>query len=768
MQTKYGYILSAFVISQLCSLAYAEDTVIYEEEYVAGQIVHRSSSSSIPSTEVQPLNFINAVPTSSPKTKKEEEDTYFSADEIINNDQLQTVTAIGNVNIMQGDMTVIADKVVYNQKDDIVTAIGNVIMVEKDGNVVFADYVELTDEMSQGTMNNVKVVMTDETRVSAKKFRRLEKDNKVMDQAIYSPCTVCTGKDPLWQLKARKVKHDAESQNIIYNDAYLELKGVPILYTPYFSHPDPSVKRRSGWLFPTIGSTGYLGQMITPRYFWAIDDHQDITFSPSLTADRGILWGATINKYFDKGYLSASGTFINAEERLAYDDESENEFGEKRNRGNLFLTGRYEVNDYWVANADINYVSDRYYLKDISLPQKDNTWLTSSVQMQGFDNRNYANIAAYYYKLVTYLDLPINEEKPLVMPLMSYENVGDPNKYGAYTKNTFDFASVLRDDESSAQRFTMINSWNLPYTSPYGEKYKLVASVKSDAYYVDNYLNPNDETYSGVVGRVFPQIGLEWRLPFVKATETSRHIIEPVVVAVAAPNGGNKEDKIPNEDSQDIEFDDTNILSLDRYAGYDRNDTGSRVSYGFNWSSYGDIMGRTSAFIAQSYYFKQNESFNQYINPDSYFSDYVGRINASPNQYLDLNYRFTLDKDSLDLTYSELTAGVGPDLLRAYISYIYLQDSPNSIMQGYRERQELYTSLMMKLTQDWTLKIYNRQDLANTSRSLEHGGSIIYEDECFKLIVDLRRYNYVSSEYDDDLEYTATFVLKTLGSFGSE
>ncbi|MFR8206410.1 MAG: LPS assembly protein LptD [Alphaproteobacteria bacterium] len=104
---------------------------------------------------------------------------------------------------------------------------------------------------------------------------------------------------------------------------------------------------------------------------------------------------------------------------------------------------------------------------------------------------------------------------------------------------------------------------------------------------------------------------MEWRLPFVRATEDSRQILEPVIVAVAAPNGDNKADKIPNEDSQDVELDDTNILDLDRYAGYDRNDTGSRVSYGINWSAYGNQYGRTAIFLAQSYKFDKDESFTE-------------------------------------------------------------------------------------------------------------------------------------------------------------
>jgi LPS-assembly protein len=207
----------------------------------------------------------------------------------------------------------------------------------------------------------------------------------------------------------------------------------------------------------------------------------------------------------------------------------------------------------------------------------------------------------------------------------------------------------------------MINSWNLPWTSPFGERYRAVASVKSDMYYIDKYkaLSDSDQTYTGDVARVFPQLGLEWKLPFVKATETSRQIIEPVIVGVLAPNGGNKTDKIPNEDSEAAELDDTNVLDLDRYAGYDRNDTGSRISYGLNWSSYGNIIGRTSAFIAQSYQVNDKTSFTENSENTGHLTDYVGRVYAAPADYLDLNYRFRLDRNDYRLKYSELGSRIG-------------------------------------------------------------------------------------------------------------
>lgn len=742
--------LLATALSLFPVISYAADTTINNQD--AGAILRKKET--VPYAEVNPTQDItSAFEFNKSGSDEEEQDIFFSANEMQNDQKLNTITAIGEVNIIRDNLTVKADKVIYNQRDDVITAVGNVVMVEKDGSVIFSDYVVLTDKMNTGEMNNIKVLMKNKSQIAARKIRRLANDNKLMENAVYSPCDVCTGEDPLWQLKARKIRHNAEKKDIYYNDAILEVKGVPVFYTPFLSHPDPSVKRRSGFLPPSIASSSYLGAAIQPRYFWAVSDNEDLLLSPTLSTDKGVIWSAKYNKFVYRGELTADGSIMTDKD----DDD--------RTRGNLFLKGRYEVNDFWVADADINYSSDRNYLKDLSLAKEDDAWLTSSLKMQGFDNRNYASIENYYYQLNSY-DLK-ETDKPLVMPLLNYENISSPAQYGAYTKTNLNFASVYRDEEASTQRFSMINSWNLPYTSPYGEKYRMVASVKSDLYYVDNYTNPDGQNVEGDVARVFPQLGLEWKLPFIRASETSRQILEPTIVAVAAPNGGNKIDKIPNEDSQDGELDDTNILDLDRYAGYDRNDTGSRISYGLNWSSYGDITGRTSAFFAQSYHFDKNESFASSEEESGYLSDYVGRVYANPNEYFDLNYRFRMNKDTLDLSYSELSTTIGPKLLNAYISYIFLQDNKNSSVIDGSGRKELYTAVNTMLTRDWSLSVFNRQDLTDNGGSLEHGGNLIYEDECLKLIMYLRKDNSSDPDYEGDFEFGATFLLKTLGGTGT-
>ena len=266
-----GLIAGSFV----ANFAAAADDPLKKE---AGTVLQKSEKPTYKATIDPALNMTSVLPAPEESPNAEDKEIHFSADEVENNQEMQVVTATGNVNIMRDNLTLIADKVIYNQKEDIVTATGNVILVEKDGSVVFSDYVELTDQMTQGSMKNIKVIMQNKARIAATKFRRLAKDNKVMNNAVYTPCDVCAGKDPLWQIKATKVQHDAEAQNVNYQNATIEIKGVPVFYTPFFSHPDPTVKSRSGFLMPSFRSNSYLGAAIQPKYFWDISPNQNLLY----------------------------------------------------------------------------------------------------------------------------------------------------------------------------------------------------------------------------------------------------------------------------------------------------------------------------------------------------------------------------------------------------------------------------------------------------------------------------------------------------------
>src|SRR3546814_18504104 len=93
--------------------------------------------------------------------------------------------------------------------------------------------------------------------------------------AGYTPCEVCEGRSPFWRLKADTIVHDQTAHTVTYRDVKLEFFGVPVLYLPYLEHPDPSVKRKTGFLSPIIGHSGNLGTSLEIPYYWSLPPYRD-------------------------------------------------------------------------------------------------------------------------------------------------------------------------------------------------------------------------------------------------------------------------------------------------------------------------------------------------------------------------------------------------------------------------------------------------------------------------------------------------------------
>jgi LPS-assembly protein len=132
--------------------------------------------------------------------------------------------------------------------------------------------------------------------------------------------------------------------------------------------------------------------------------------------------------------------------------------------------------------------------------------------------------------------------------------------------------------------------------------------VYADGYHADNVVSSDGtDTYSGFSGRFFPQAGARWSLPLVRDDSDFQQVIEPVVEGIIAPNFGNS-DKIPNEDSQDVELDETNILSRNRLPGLDQIEEGPRFNYGVRWSLFSGEKTQARVFVGQTYSFLRTKT----------------------------------------------------------------------------------------------------------------------------------------------------------------
>jgi len=709
------------------------------------------------------LTLAMAAPARAQQLPPPETAGLISADQISYDEKLGVVTASGNVEIAQGDRVLLADTISYNQRTDVVTASGNISLLEPTGDVVFANFVELSGDLREGFVRDIRVLLSDHSRLAAASGRRSGGNKTLFRRAVYSPCELCRedpDRPPLWQIKAYQVEHDQEAGLIKYRDAWMEIFGVPVFYTPYFQHPDPTVKRKSGFLSPTVGVSEVLGTTYQQPYYWSIGPDRDATIAPIITGKQGIVFAGEYRELFPNGRINlrGSGTFADREE----DDGT---IKDNAARGHIDSTARFDINDSWRAGIDAQRASDDTYLRIYNF-SNDRT-LTSRAFAEGFNGRNYLSVNSYIFQGLRATD--IDSESPIILPQIDYNFVGEPGLAGGRYSFDGNFMVLARREGRESRRISTALGWELPYTGPAGDIYKLTANIRGDGYWVQGVdprsdeVNPSGPTANEVTGRLFPQLAVEWRYPWVRHDGTMNQVIEPIAQAVVAPTGVNP-NEIPNEDSLDFEFDDTNLFSLNRFPGFDRVDPGSRVDYGLKYTVTGDGGGYTSAFVGQSYRFDDQGVIPAGSGLEDNFSDIVGRIQVKPTHELDLLYRFRLDKDHLSVRRNELDVRAGPPALNLDLSYISINSGLKS--EGLDDRQELNWTVNSRLTRFWSAFGGQRIDL-NAGDTLKSRIGLTYQCDCFRIDFVAERTAFSDREIEPENVFFISVVFKNLGGFST-
>ncbi|UCH74297.1 MAG: LPS-assembly protein LptD [Rhodospirillales bacterium] len=681
-----------------------------------------------------------------------------AADEITYDEALETVIARGNVEIAHGERILLAESVRYDQRNDSVAATGNVVLLEPTGEVMFADYIELSDQLRSGVIENIRVLLADDSRFAANGAKRVDGRMTIMRRAVFSPCEVCEEdptRPPLWQLKASTIVHDQESRDIKYTNAWLEMFGIPVVYTPYLTHPDPLVERRSGLLTPEFGSSSIFGAFGRFPMYLVFGDSVDATIEPIVTSREPPILAGEYRQRFNKGALEISGSATKADRETG---DPANPVIEDADRGHIFAKGLFDLNDEWRWGFDYQRASDPTYLSRYDFFGKPPNYLTSTLFIDGFHGRTYTagNILGFQD-----LGDPDPEEDPLVAPIADYNFVGEADWLGGRWTFDANIRNHIRDDGPDSQRISGKAGYAVPFVSDFGLVTTLSASVEVDGYYYDERtINGQPET-DVTAGRVVPRLAAQWRLPFVRGTTGLRQLVEPLAAVVIAPNNGNPQE-ILEEDTGVFELDDTNLFSEDQIPGIDRADLGQRAVYGLNAGLYGEHGGRLTAFFGQSYRVPNDSNENLTTDERAGLSDYVGRVEIVPNKYLDLLYRFRLSEQDFDPLRNELGLIIGPPAFQLSGDYIFIASEVTG--GAFPDREQLLATFSSQITDLWSLGLETRRDLTPTGGPLEHIGLITYEDECFRLDLRYRR-NFTSSiEIEPSTTFSVQLVFKSLGN----
>ena len=725
----------------------------------------------------------------------------FQADEVAYDDQLALTVAKGHVELSQGGEVLLADTVSYNQRTDTVTASGHVSLLMPTGEVLFADFTELRDSMNNAFAQNVRMLLADRSRLAANAARRINGNRLELRRGVYSPCDLCKrdpSAPPAWQLKAREISDDKQLKVIEFRDAVLEVDGLPVFYTPYLSQPDPSVKRASGFLLPTFGNSNTVGFHVAIPYFLDLGPDKDLTLTPRFTTRAGQLLAAQYRQRFGDGMLSGIGSLNYSNVGSGGNTNLGSEL-----RGHIDASGVWDIDDTYRTGFQLQRVSDQSYLLRFGFPSPPLGAMISRAYLEGFEPRAATDVNAYMFQpLLPGLG---DSTQPIVLPVVNRTWQSEPDGLGGVWKLNANLLNIVREVGTQTRRLSLGGEWDKTFRDGIGGQYNFTASLRGDGYSVSDLSsrsNPDLPSaffpvngapplqrigYNFATGRAFPQLGLTWSYPLAHRGEETTAIIEPIVGIYAGPNGGNSR-RIPNEDSLGYEFRDSDLFRPDRLAGYDLLDTGQRVDYGLKLGLYGKDGGNYRMLIGQSYRAERNLFLPPSSGAAQRLSDVVGRVVLSPNSYLDLIYRFRLDKSTLSNRSQEVGLSAGPQNLRIGVNYLLIprqqqNDVVTNLATGasvlFGKRQQASVSVTTKLTRYWslagaeTINLTNSSNLINgvstpqsSSTSLYATLAAIYQDECMAFIGSVTQSGIRNGDVTPGVSVLFSVVFKNLGEIG--
>ena len=684
----------------------------------------------------------------------------FTADEVQYDRDNALVTATGTVEAWQNDHVLRADKITFDRNTNVAAATGHVVMVEPDGQVLFSDYAELTDGMRDGVLRGMRAILAENGKLVANGARRVEGRVNEMSRAVYTTCDLCKtdpSKPPLWQIRARTAVQDLENKRIEYRDAVLDIYGVPVAAFPYIWHADPSVKRESGFLVPSIGQSTHLGAFLRTPYYWVLDEQSDTTITPVLSSKNYLNIGNEYRRRFNDGTLTVESGIGNDEKSL---------------QAAIFAKGRFNYDETWRYGFDLNRASGAQYLRDYEVPNRGDV-LTSRIYIEGFGTGAYTKLdASAFQGLVSSIK---QSHLPYVLPHYEYSYFGEPDRLGGRLSFDTTNFNVLRTIGTNTQRVGGTLNWQRPFSGAFGEVYGLTLQSIAAGYTATSLgQNPNynTRTNSTETARAHPQIALEVRWPLVRDGGSSgTQLIEPIAQVIAGPNApGYRTQRNPNEDSLDFEFTDQNLFALNRFPGIDRVEGGMRANVGLhtNWTVGGVQLDN---LVGQSYRSHVDDSFPLASGLGRRVSDIVTRTTFTPATWLDVAGRTRLDRTRFTPHFADITASAGAPIFRLTGGYIYTQtnpyfefDTPTLPPSFFQHRNEVTVGASTQFNH-YKINAFARRDL-QTGQMTSAGAHAVYEDECFIFDANLtKRYTSLNGDHGNTLLlFQVTF--KTVGQFG--
>ena len=647
----------------------------------------------------------------------------------------------------------------YFSKENIFKSIGKIDVKDNLNNSYQFSQIYLDEKKKEIIGTDSKVYLNNEVfKINDKNKPRvfsnvvsIKDNNTKFTKSTFSLCDYRENdKCPPWELIATEMRHDSKKKTIYYDNAIIKIYNIPIFYIPKLQHPDPTVKRRSGFLIPSFADSKNLGTSINLPYFWAINNDKDLTINNRLFASEHPLFLGEYRQAFKNSNLVADFGYTEG-----YKSRSKKNI-KSGDRSHLFTRFKKVFENVGSIQNDLEinlqHVSDKKYLKlykiESNLVDYETSVLENTIDFNHFnDEKNFS--LGFEANLYRTLADSYDDKYEYIAPNIALNKFLFSEKfgYGNFETNL----KIHKYDTNKSENF-LINNFDWNYDKSFFSNIyegKILAKFKNLNYEAKNVEKYKDDPTSEIYG----SLGYLASVDLVKKeNKNSRQLLKPKVLFKFAPEYMKKETGSFGLQSRDL-------FSLDRINAGDNFEGGSNVTLGFD---YENINGNKEFDFSLAQIINENKSNKNMPSSsslDKRFSDIIGNVKFENNENFSLGYDFAVDQNYKEMNYNSLFAEFYTDQFKLKIDY--LDENIDASKKEY-----INSSISIKAGNDGLFEISNKRNLITNSSDF-YKLSYEYFNDCLRAGLVYRREFYEDSELEPENSLMFTITLSSFGSVSS-
>ncbi len=662
------------------------------------------------------------------------QDFSIEAETLVFNRASNIFSAKGNVKIFFADVTIKTETLTFNRNSERISFTSDIFIKTNQGARIIGSFAQIDKKTRTILTKNVKALIEEKFQVAAEEMN-IEGENTIFKKAIGTPCEICVlNPKPSWLLKSDRLVHDRKTRKLHFYNTWLEIFGVPIIYTPYLQTPEPGVTRASGLLAPSFLSSDLLGTGVRQPMFLTIGNSSDITFSLIKTSKINLLIESQYRKLFDLGDLILESAFLPSS-------------GNNSIKGFLKIKGTARLDRSAFLNVDTTLISDTSFLGKYGYDDRDR--FLNSISFEKFSNRSSLRASTLYHTSLR----DSNTVEPLVLPDLRYRKYRKFKKSGLLLSEKYSLVGISRQEGTGYSRLSADLELSKSWQTENGLIVRGTGNILSAAYSENNI---NTERY---LLKVYPLGALEFKYPFFRARNNKSEVLIPVAQVVYSTDASSPKQPI-DEDSSTTEFDSTTLFKLKKIPGIDRQENGLRLNAGLQYFYQHKNKYEYNINLGQVYRNKNSEDFLPSSGLNGYESDILLSGNLSFRKNLEISSKQVYSKN-FTLKRSNTSLKITKPRYQIKTGLTNLVSDPSEGTST--DLKELTLNLNSSFSKNWSGKLGLRRNMVN-NEDINTSLGLNFKNECIDIDLSLSRRNTTTDLLPKDSRIDLVVNFGNIGS----